>query len=200
MMTVGEAALALRDDPTFAAMTETEREAEAIELVGDDPLDVALAIEMALSAPAETPAIMGSGVEPCRLEADCGGREPLAGNGRCMTCGANRAAPCTPEQPVEAVPAAKAPTPRPAPVSSPVEAPARPGEPLVRRFKEALGMPDAQLAALIGVTRPTAQAYVSGRLAEQIDGVRSEYLLRALIKRQGQIAELIEELQARTLL
>lgn len=201
-MTPDEAALALRDDPSFAAMTAEERNEEAALLLGtDDPLDVALAIEMALAAPAEPPAIMGPALEPCRLETSCQGREPLAGNGRCMTCGANRATPAEPEppqRPVERVEPVQAPTPAPAPVSTSVAAPAATGEPLTARVKTALGMTDKELADMIGVSRPTAQAYVSGRLPEQIDGVRAEYLLRALTKRIGEIEGLRLELRQRT--
>lgn len=201
MMTPDEAALALRDDPSFAAMTATERQEEAALLLGtDDPLDVALAIEMALVAEPSPPAIMGAALEPCRLETSCGGREPLAGNGRCMTCGANRAAP--PEEPVAAVEReepAPAPAPPPAAVSAPVAAVASDRAlPLTARVKDALGLTDKALADMIGVSRPTAQAYVSGRLPEQIDGVRAEYLLRALTKRIGEIEGLRLELRQRT--
>ncbi len=201
-MTPDEAALALRDDPSFAGMSPAEREEEAALLLGtDDPLDVALAIEMALAVPAQPPAIMGPALEPCRLEVSCGGREPLAGNGRCMTCGAARAAPAeaeAPETPVERVETVKAPTPPTPAAVAPTPAPAASGEPLTARVKGALGLTDKELADLIGVSRPTAQAYVCGRLPEQVDGVRAEYLLRALTKRIGEIEGLRLELRQRT--
>ena len=49
-MTPEEAALCLRDDPTFATSSRADQEEEAALLLGsDDPLDIALAIEAALA-------------------------------------------------------------------------------------------------------------------------------------------------------
>lgn len=201
-MTPDEAALALRDDPTFTAMSAEERAEEAMALLGtDDPLDVAMAIEIALAAPPEPPAIMSAALEPCRLEVSCGGREPLAGNGRCMTCGANRAEPpaeAAPDSPVERVEQVQATNPPTPAAVAPVAAVAASGEPMTARLKAALGLTDKELADMIGVSRPTAQAYVTGRLPEQIDGVRAEYMVRALTKRLGEIEGLRLELRQRT--
>lgn len=214
-MKVEEAALALRDDPTFAAMTQEEREAEAETLVGDDPLDIALAIEMALAAPAATPAIMEQNIEPCRLETSCGGREPLAGNGRCMTCGANRALPDraeadlsdgataaladlaafgtsvtrVDENGVKHVPLSE--------LMAEADLSLQSSAPITAQVKDVLGATDVEMASLLGVSRPTAQAYAGGRLPEQIDGVRAAYLLKALEKRQREIAPLVAHLRTR---
>lgn len=153
-MTPQEAAACLRDDPTFATAPREEQEAEAALLLGsDDMLAVALAIELALAAPPAPAAAAGEDErEPCRLEHDCGGREPLAGNGRCMTCGAHRATPAPPEPP------------QPLPDRRAI----KPGMEvrISARYKELTGCTDQQLATLIGKARGTVQAYTSGRINE----------------------------------
>ena len=68
---------------------------------------------------------------------------------------------------------------------------------LAKRVQETLGLKYHELGNLLGVSRPTAQAYVSGRLAEQVEGVRGEYLLRLLDQRGAAIDELRAELRLR---
>ena len=188
-MTPQEAGIALRDDPTFASMSVAEQQTEAGLLLGtDDPLDIAIAIETALAEPAIMAQAALPVFEECRLPTPCGGSEPIAGNGRCMTCGANRLSAAT-----------EAPTSAPAPPVGNFEQ-VLPGEikpMLAKRVQETLGLKYHELGDLLGVSRPTAQAYVSGRLAERVEGVRGEYLLRLLDQRGAAIDELRAELRLR---
>jgi hypothetical protein len=200
-----EAVLSLRDDPALLTLDRDSLSLEVATLLGDDdPLSIALVIEEAKAAGptvAARPAIMGG--EECRLEKSCGGREPIAGNGRCMTCGAQRGTP----EPLQSNTEAPQASPRavePAPATPALAKPAegvlpavapRSDLPLTARLKEALGLTDADLGRLIGVARPTASAYVTGRLTEIVDGVRAEYMLRAVQKRREVLRELAGELQ-----
>jgi len=83
-MTPEQAAICLRDDPTFATSSREDQETEATLLLGDDdPLAVALAIELALDVgPRSGDAAGGVGDEGCRLEKPCAA-PAVAGNGRC---------------------------------------------------------------------------------------------------------------------
>lgn len=202
MMTPDEAALCLRDDPTFATASRADQEEEAALLLGsDDPLDIALAIEAALAAPVKAAAaIVLPGTEPCRLNgpdgAPCGGNEPIAGNGRCLTCGARRVA--------EAVPAAaapiepKRPAPRPAAVLPGLRQGVRhdPAASFIGRFKEATGATDKEAAALLGVARTTAQAYANGHRTELLDGAQVKILMDDLADRLVLLADLKRDLAA----
>lgn len=123
-MTPEAVAVCLRDDPTFATSPRDEQEAEAAALLGsDDPLDVAIAIELALERPGERSEAGGAADcdEGCRLEKPCAAPR-IAGNGRCMDCGAHRQSPAT--SPVEADTPAEAPS----PPAEPESAPARSGD------------------------------------------------------------------------
>lgn len=140
MMTPEQAAICLRDDPTFGSSSREDQETEATLLLGDDdPLAVALAIELALDmGPRSGDAAGGVGDEGCRLEKPCAAPR-LAGNGRCMDCGAYRMQPegvgqIAPESPQEREEPPEAPAPPPAPrsgvaaggvESAPAPAPAR---------------------------------------------------------------------------
>lgn len=193
-----EAVLSLLDGPPLETFNEAELQEEVIALLGDDdPLAVALVIEEAQAKAADhvkAAAIVEAELEPCRLERPCAGNEPLSGTGRCMTCGAQRRA-IQAEEPQQSD--TEAPR-KPEPVNLiPADTPPRPasGEPLTARVKAALGLPDKDMAHLLGVARPTAQAYATGRLPEIIDGVRAEYMLRAVKKRVAILAELQTELQ-----
>lgn len=207
-----EAVLSLQSDPLLGTMSQEEREAEAAALLGsDDPLDIALVVEEALAgaqAITAAAATVEATLEPCRLEGEqCGGREPVAGNGRCMTCGAQRALPgppvatqeqideMFPRSDTEAPAAPPSAPPPPAATPTPLPAVAPDSRPVTARVKDALGLPDKDLASLIGVARPTAQAYVTGRLPELIDGVRAEYMLRAVRKRMAILAALENDLR-----
>lgn len=187
MMTPEAAGAALAADPTFATMNDAEREAEAAALLGtfaepsDDPLDIAMALEAAALAfrasTAATTAAPMPGVEACRLNGaegpPCNGDQPIAGNGRCMTCGAQRTA----AEPATAVQAAPAPSPAPTPATPPAAAPAPilrhgvtsdPGASFLGRFKEATGATDREAAGMLGMSRATVQAYAAGRLPEKL--------------------------------
>lgn len=189
-----EAVLSLRDDPTLAIMSRDELATEAEILLGDDdPLAIALVVEEAQRlGPSPPPAPLRAGGEGCRLEKDCGGREPVAGNGRCMTCGADRGAAIVSEASVVSDTEAPETPQRAAALPSPVQLPSTPTGPLTARVKLALGATDSELGQLLGVSRPTAQAYASGRLPEIVDAIRAEYLLRAVKKR----AELMRQVEA----
>jgi hypothetical protein len=223
MMTPEAAGAALAADPTFRLMSREEQEEEAARLLGgfntpsDDPLDVALAIELAEAGEfAETlqrerDAIHAAeaGLEPCRLNGGdgppCGGAEPIAGNGRCMTCGAQRRAASAPETAVEAQQAAAAPTPAPAPETRPAAASAPilrhgvtndPGASLIGRFKEATGATDREVSGMLGMSRATAQAYASGRLPEKLDTAQARTLIDDLAERLLLLADLKRDLAA----
>jgi hypothetical protein len=223
MMTPDEAGAALAADPTFNLMSQAERETEAALLLGtidapsDDPLEIALTLELA-ALRAELAALTaeaGTGVatvsadnpvgEACRNGSDenpagCGGREPVAANGRCMTCGAYRAAP------VDAATAPKAVEPpiAPAKVQKPAsEAPVEPVVPKLRhgvtydpgssmlgRFKEASGATDKETAAMLGMSRATVQAYAGGRLTEKLTDVQARILIDDIGERLLLLAEL----------
>lgn len=210
-----EAVLSLLDGPPLETFSPSELQEEVTELLGDDdPLAVALVIEEAQARSAEqikTAAIMDADLEPCRLEQPCAGNEPLSGTGRCMTCGAQRRAierelvhedgtafgmgDYEPEPPVRSdteplQASSEAAEKRPATPITPTSA-----EPLTGRVKAALGIPDKDMAHLLGVARPTAQAYATGRLPELIDGVRAEYMLRAVKKRLATLEALRVELK-----
>lgn len=196
-MTPQEAALCLRDDPTFALASRLDQEAEAALLLdSDDPLDIAIAIETALEAPPQPIAAPGLAQEPCRLETSCGGREPLAGNGRCMTCGANRAVPAPAAPPAPEKPA-------PATVVRPRKKKAKtsrngiiydPAESFIGRYKEVTGATDAEVAVMLGKSRQTISAYSHGRLAENLDRGGARILANDLADRMAIMAELKRDL------
>jgi hypothetical protein len=218
-MTPEEAGAALACDPSFLLMAHEEREDEAARLLGgfstpsDDPLDIARTIECAIHLQAigqdngarRAGAEIAPGIEPCRLNGaggpPCTGREPVAGNGRCMTCGAMRHARTPPE-----------PAPPPAPAKVPKRAPKKrgtapatalrhgvtydPGASYLGRFKEVTGATDREVADMLGVSRPTVQAYVGGRLPEKLDGVGVGVLMADLAERLVLLADLRRELAA----
>jgi hypothetical protein len=211
-MTPDEAGAALAADPTFPLMNEGERTAEAAALLGgfatpcDDPLEIALAIEAAetltaAASAAAVPVASVPGIEPCRLNglqgASCGGKEPVAGNGRCMTCGAQRIAPTAP---LESETAAEAIT----PAKSPDRAPAAPrprnktdlGASFIGRFKESTGCNDREVSELLGIARTTAQAYATKRLAEKLNVKQVRRMIAEIEMRQILMAELARDLNA----
>lgn len=199
------AVASLLDGPPLDTYSSEELAGEVAELLGsDDPLDVALVIEEAKARAADhvkAAAIIEAELEPCRLEQPCAGNEPLSGTGRCMTCGAQRVNMIVIDPIHEAIAALPSDTEAPEqPVAAPfvpaaLEAAAPSEEPITARVKAALGLPDKDMAHLLGVARPTAQAYATGRLPEIIDGVRAEYMLRAVKKRLASLEALRSELQ-----
>ena len=203
-MTPEEAALCLRDDPTFATSSPADREAEAILLLGDDdPLAVALAIELALEAAPPPTAIMGPGDEGCRLEKPCAAPN-LAGNGRCLDCGAQRGAAAPAEPPQEPAPKPK---PLPAPKalkpddSGSVPALRRgvkldPGQSFTGRFQEATGMTDKEIAAMLHKSRVTVQAYRGGRLPEKLTVEDVQGMCAAIADQLIVLADLKRDLHA----
>lgn len=194
-MTPEEAAICLRDDPTFATSTEDEQAAEAALLLGsDDPLDIALAVELALAAAPVRVTASGPGDDGCRLETPCAVPR-LAGNGRCLDCGASRVLDPVPLTAKEAV----APGPRkPRPPSELRRGVTHdPAASFLGRFKEATGATDNEMADMLGVSRATVQAYIAGRRREiieddtarkMIDGLAERLLLLADLKRDIAVA------------
>lgn len=216
-MTPQAAGAALAADPTFNLMSRDEQEAEAALLLGelgapsDDPLDVALAIEIAeagefvdaLTAERVAVAELAAGIEPCRLETPCTGREPVAGNGRCMSCGAQRAvAAVEPVVIVQATPAPTKPETRRSIAPAVVQQPATlrhgvtydPGVSFIGRFKEATGATDRELSGMLGMSRATSQAYAGGRLAEKLDDKQLQTLADDLAERLLLLANLKRDL------
>lgn len=223
MMTPEEAAICLRDDPTFATSSREDQETEATLLLGDDdPLAVALAIELALEAAPAATAIMGPGDEGCRLEKPCAAPR-LAGNGRCMDCGAYRQ--IAPESPQEREEPSEAPAPPPAPESAPAPAPAHavaspqaarkkpvsyaeahrqrqakalrdPEATFVGRYKELTGTADRELAAMTGKSRATIQAYARGQLPEKLEAETIRHLADDIGERMILLAQLQRDMLA----
>ncbi len=217
-MTPEEAAICLRDDPTFAGSSREDQETEATLLLGDDdPLAVALAIELALEAAPAATAIMGPGDEGCRLEKPCAAPR-LAGYGRCMDCGAYRQT--APESPQEREEPLEAPAPPPEPKSAPAaEKPALPARKkpvsyaeahrqrqakalrdpeatFVGRYKELTGTADRELAAMTGKSRATIQAYARGHLPEILERDTIRHLADDLGERMILIAQLQRDMLA----
>lgn len=214
-MTPDEAAICLRDDPTFGSSSREEQEAEAAALLGtDDPLDVAMAIELALEmGPRSGDAAGGVGDEGCRLETPCAAPR-LAGNGRCMDCGAHRVAATG--KPVEREEPAEAPSPPAEPESAPAAAPARrkpvsyaeahrqrqakalrdPEATFIGRYKELTGTADRELAAMVGKSRATIQAYARGQLPEILEKETIRHLADDLGERMVLIAQLQRDMLA----
>jgi len=214
MMTPEAAGAALAADPTFATMNDAEREAEAAALLGtfaepsDDPLDIAMALEAAALAfrasTAATTAAPMPGVEACRLNGaegpPCNGDQPIAGNGRCMTCGAQRTAPETAPTAVQAAPAPAAPLKA---ETAPAAAPAPilrhgvtndPAASFLGRFKEATGATDREAAGMLGMSRATVQAYAAGRLPEKLDAKQAATLRADIADRLLLLADLDRDL------
>lgn len=207
-MTPEEAAICLRDDPTFGSSSREDQETEATLLLGDDdPLAVALAIELALEAAPAVTAIMGPGDEGCRLEKPCAAPR-LAGNGRCMDCGAYRQiAPESPqerEEPLEAPESAPAPAPaRKKPVSyaeahrqRQAKALRDPEATFVGRYKELTGTADRELAAMTGKSRATIQAYARGQLPEKLEAETIRHLADDIGERMILLAQLQRDMLA----
>lgn len=63
------------------------------------------------------------------------------------------------------------------------------------RVKIALGVTDDQLADLIGKSRPTVQAYIGGRLREQLSEEAARNLRRMIRARMDELATLSEMLE-----
>lgn len=192
-MTPEEAAICLRDDPTFATSSPEEQEAEAALLLGtDDPLDVALAVELALAAAPAPVAIMGPGDEGCRLETPCAVPR-LAGNGRCLDCGANRST-----GPVKVLSAAEAVSPAPRKPKPPSELRRGithdPAATFLGRFKEATGATDSEMAEMLGVSRASVQAYIAGRRTEALDEAQARLMIDGLAERLLLLADLKRDL------
>jgi len=192
-VTPEEAAICLRDDPTFATSSPAEQAEEAALLLGtDDPLDVALAVELALAAAPAPVAIMGPGDEGCRLETPCAVPR-LAGNGRCLDCGANRST-----GPVKVLSAAEAVSPAPRKPKPPSELRRGithdPAATFLGRFKEATGATDSEMAEMLGVSRASVQAYIAGRRTEALDEAQARLMIDGLAERLLLLADLKRDL------
>lgn len=192
-MTPEEAAICLRDDPTFGSSSPEEQAAEAALLLGtDDPLDVALAVELALQTAPAPVAIMGPGDEGCRLETACSAPR-LAGNGRCLDCGANRVANL-----VKVLSAAEAIKDAPRKPKPPSELRRGithdPAATFLGRFKEATGATDSEMADMLGVSRASVQAYIAGRRTEALDEAQARLMIDGLADRLLLLADLKRDL------
>lgn len=193
-MTPEEAAICLRDDPTFATSSREDQQTEATLLLGDDdPLAVALAIELALDmGPRSGDAAGGVGDEGCRLETPCAVPR-LAGNGRCLDCGANRST-----GPVKVLSAAEAVSPAPRKPKPPSELRRGithdPAATFLGRFKEATGATDSEMAEMLGVSRASVQAYIAGRRTEALDEAQARLMIDGLAERLLLLADLKRDL------
>lgn len=183
-------------DPTFALMTHGERLDEALALMRSadpdtdpDPLDAALAVEEAESLmvagfrPAEAPAPVTPGLEPCREDrAVCDA--PVAGNGRCLECGARRA------QEIIAPPAPVAVAREP---DKPLRA-AKPAAPVLARFKAATGLSDKNIGDMLNLARSTVQATIAGRMPEKLTPSQHKMLAETLSLQLQKAQELAAEI------
>lgn len=68
---------------------------------------------------------------------------------------------------------------------------------IVARFKQATGMSDRELAALLGVARSTVQAGLAGKLRLKIPDATREALLTVITERQAALAQLAHDLTPR---
>ncbi len=68
------------------------------------------------------------------------------------------------------------------------------GTPLLYRFKAATGLPEPILADLIGKSRATVQAYISGRLPELLDDTAKDRMCDAIAAQIGLLVRLQSEL------
>lgn len=198
-MTGPDVAALLLLDPTFSLMTPAERRLEAVELMRfnglePDELEAAVYAEEAeerhargdFPAP-EAPAPLPAGLEPCRENrALCA--SPVAANGRCMDCGARRAAEPTPEAALDL----SAPEPAPAATGDTLKAPP-PG--FLARFKGSTGNNDRQIGDLLGLARSSVQAIIGGRVGETLTPAHLEKLDAAIAGQQAALAQLRAEIR-----
>ena len=68
---------------------------------------------------------------------------------------------------------------------------------IVARFKQATGLSDRELAALLGVARSTVQAGLAGKLRLKIPDATREALLAVIADRQQALAALAADLTPR---
>lgn len=204
-------------DPTFSLMSRAEKldEARAIGITAgmeDDDLAFALAVEEAegLVAAGKTDVepvqALPAGIEPCREDrASCA--SPVAGNGRCLECGARRA----PEQMLVQVEVASGKS-EGSPLSlEPVEtvtakignhpvdftAPTKPSAPVLARFKAVTGNNDRDIGDLLNMARSTVQATVGGRMPEKLTPAQLNRVYMTLLARAKAAQDLASELEER---
>ena len=65
---------------------------------------------------------------------------------------------------------------------------------LLAKFKAATGLPDRELATLLGVARSTVQAYLAGKLAITLIEEDREALAIVVAERQQALAQLAKDL------
>jgi len=161
-------------DPTFNLMSRAEKleEARAIAIVSgmeDDDLAFALAVEEAEGLlasgfqPLQAQEPVSAGIEPCREDRPvCA--SPVAGNGRCLECGARRASE-TPSIALENGSVIEF-SGDPEPIKS--RETVKPAAPVLARFKAVTGHNDRDIGDLLNLARSTVQGYVAGRMAEKL--------------------------------
>jgi len=69
-------------------------------------------------------------------------------------------------------------------------------EPILSRVKALTGLSDRKLAELVGKSRPTIQAYVSGRLEEMLPPSAYEKLANIVEEKASEIGGLLSELRS----
>ncbi len=68
---------------------------------------------------------------------------------------------------------------------------------MIAAFKQATGMSDRELAALLGVARSTVQAGLAGKLRLKISDTARDALAAVVTERQQALAQLAADLTAR---
>lgn len=214
-------------DPTFGLMTTAERREEALALIAsaggdpDDDLGAALAVEEAeerFAAGETAPAVSVAPERPPDTEDHVSGCEgvQIAGNGRCLGCGAqvqSIAPRYSSEDIVRAMGEAeegdgtvddesaeafadglrsyvdrKGNSPLP---------PKPPQSGMLAAFKAATRMGDRDIADTIGLARSSVQAIVSGRVGENLTPKQLRTLLTALNAQLDRMQDLAVDLEER---
>ncbi len=65
---------------------------------------------------------------------------------------------------------------------------------ILARFKAATGLPDRELATLLGVARSTTQAILAGKLPHTLTDAARRAVLTIVTERQRALAQLAEDL------
>lgn len=193
-------------DPTFSLMSRSERIQEAMALLttanGDaDPIEAAIAVEEAEAmaergdfSPVE--AVQAPrGVEPCREDRQgCGA--PVAGNGRCIECGAQRVA-AEGLQEFALLSRSCATAAAANLVSLAAQSRPKPSGPILSRFREATGNKDREIADMIGLARSSVQAIAGGRVGENLAPSQLQALRDAAAGQVNRLQDLIDEIDQR---
>jgi hypothetical protein len=208
-------------DPTFGLMTTAERREEAVALIAslggepDDDLGAALAVEEAEErfAAGETAQTAAQAPErPAGTEDHAPGCEgvQIAGNGRCLGCGAQTksVAPFDHEADeraradrfMERIEAGETVSTMLADIRERDRAPQQAKSPqggTLAAFKAATRMGDRDIADTIGLARSSVQAIVSGRAGENLTPKQLRALRAAAVEQQRALDDLVDSLEDR---